>query len=161
MAEPLFKNLKDLQKKGNAILVKWGVIDKQGKVIQNASPFLISPRVFRIWLGVSIQRFQKWRTSNPEYVKQIQDWVDILLGNVEQDLLNTTKDTTKKNINGAIFILRTYDQQTYVPELNEYHNLPPVVIEFDIKKRLIEANKKRAKEKNGTTEVEAIKVNSK
>lgn len=82
----------------------------------------ISPRYFRIALGVSKQTLSYWKTS-PNKDKQemfdlIKTYEDLLLGNIEQATLTlalTNKDD-RVNIIGLLNTMRAYDPHRYIPE---------------------------------------------
>ena len=73
--------------------------------------------------------------------------MDLLLGNVEQAIINTASGATTKpiNITGAIFVLRAYDRQTYIPENNDFNELPQAKISFDLPKLIEKGSTKKAR----------------
>lgn len=121
--KPLFKDLNDLNTRAK-------------QYFDNNT--IYAPRSFRIFLGVSKYTLSHWKKSQPDYYNLIKSYEDLILAKVEEyaiygsahpDLrkhaMSTTynadgeiiKEEVKFNQVGAIFILRAYDKEQYVPEI--------------------------------------------
>lgn len=97
---------------------------------------VISPRLFRIYIGVSKQTLSNWKTNikRKEWFDLIKTCEDVLLGFIEQrtlDLSLTDKDT-RVNILGLFNTLRAYDSEQYIPEqkllTNKEEHQAPIII---------------------------------
>lgn len=101
-----------------------------------SSEYPVSPRLFRISLGVSKQTLSNWKynESKREWFDLIKTHEDLLLAFIEQrtlDLSCVSKDE-KINIIGLLNTLRSYDSEQYIPEmrkdLEENTHKEPIVI---------------------------------
>ena len=96
-----------------------------------------TPRMFRLYLGVSKQTLQNWKKSKPEYYEKVMEGQDRILAVMEQRMLYS-QDMTRGQSTSHMFIMRAYDKELYVPELahkNQYRDVAtePAIISIDFK----------------------------
>lgn len=96
----------------------------------------ISPRYFRIQLGISKEVLNHWKNSQPEYFHLIKTWEDILLGELEQFMLKssyTKSQNHKFNPVSCMLILKAYDREQYAIELfqPQESNVEPITITME------------------------------
>lgn len=92
---------------------------------------LLTPRMFRIELGMTKQDISNLKTRKPAQWDHIKKIEDMLLAKIEIHMLNNLEE--KESAVPYIFILRAYDKEQYLPELmikkDIVENNPPIVIE--------------------------------
>lgn len=114
---------------------------------------LVAPRSFRIYIGLSKQTLSNYKKTNPEYFNLIKTYEDRILATVEELAIygashpilkkhstsktynkdgELVKEEVKFNQVGAIFTLRAYDKDQYIPEqlIEQEERKEPIVIEM-------------------------------
>lgn len=117
----------------------------------------ISPRWFRIYIGVSKQTLSNWKKSSTKQnmFDLIKTYEDALLAVIEQATLKLSKVNKDHRVNllGLFNILRAYDTEQYVPEFRKQEEeieQEKLVINMEhmpiIETGLLEAKEKGAEE---------------
>lgn len=125
---------------------------------------LVAPRSFRIHLGLGKDLLSKWRTMQPDYFNLVKEYEDKILAKVEEYVIygethpvirnqllvietyqkfekgqvvgqsETPKMAGKFNQVGALFTLRSYDKDLYMPEMTQamkdVEKKEPIVVQF-------------------------------
>ena len=98
---------------------------------------VVSPRLFRISIGVSKATLSYWKTSENrrKWFDLIKTYEDLLLAFIEQRTIDLAESSMRVNIVGLLNTLRAYDTQQYAPEhrpikTNEDRQ-NPILIKFD------------------------------
>lgn len=79
---------------------------------------VISPRYFRISIGVSKATLSYWKSSNNrrKWFDLIKTYEDVLLAYIEQRTMDLAESNDRVNLIGLLNTLRAYDTQQYAPE---------------------------------------------
>jgi hypothetical protein len=103
----------------------------------------LTPRSFRIYLGLSKQMINKYKKEQPAMYELVHNAEDFILAQLEQKLIYNP-DLSKSQRTGIIFILRAYDRFQYIPELIN-HNIAAI----EDKKAIINIDFKQPTKKGG------------
>lgn len=79
---------------------------------------VVSPRLFRISIGVSKATLSYWKTSENrrKWFDLIKTYEDLLLAFIEQRTIDLAESSERVNIVGLLNTLRAYDTELYAPE---------------------------------------------
>lgn len=91
--------------------------------------------MFRVYLSLRQDTLSKWKDSHPEYFILVKESEDKILGIIEGLVLwgssHPALADSKFNAVGGIFILKAYDKELYVPEMDEgFNNKEKIILEI-------------------------------
>lgn len=133
----LYETVEELEQTIKNFLIQQDIITKYGEINYNTIP--ISPRLFRVSLGVSKYMLSTWKRTQPEYFNLIKRYEDLLLGLLENTIVRESIEGEKKNLVPAMFVLKAYDNDLYnqpAPQLTVEETKAPMIVDTTNKSQL-------------------------
>lgn len=133
----LYETPEALEDKITEFLAEHRIIDSSGELIKDCN--VVSPRYFRIYIGVSKHMLSTWKRTQPEYFNLIKKYEDILLGLLENKIIKASLEKEKRNVVGAMFVLKAYDNDLYnqpAPQLTVEETKAPMIVDTTNKSKL-------------------------
>lgn len=133
----LYETVEELEQTIKKFLIQQDIITGHGEINYNTIP--ISPRLFRVSLGVSKQTLSVWRNTQPKYFDLMKRYEDLLLGLLEHQIVKASLEKEKRNVVGAMFVLKAYDNDLYnqpTPQLTVEETKAPMIVDTTNKSKL-------------------------